>query len=133
MWFHIRVFPLKLYKSICWDVLRRGKRLYPYANTADTSQPGPVRTNYLIQYGESLAGDVEVIEYFTEVDVPVTDTFGVVGAIRRSEYTNTGGAGTGRAQGQSFDYCITTWKVKANWDATDWLTLGFVLKCRVVG
>jgi outer membrane receptor protein involved in Fe transport len=93
------------------------------ANTADTSQPGPVRTDYLIQYGESFAGDVEVIEYFTEIDVPVTDSFGVVGAIRRSEYTNTGGAGTGRAEGQSFDYGITTWKVNANWDATDWLTV----------
>ncbi|MES2624111.1 MAG: TonB-dependent receptor [Pseudomonadota bacterium] len=93
------------------------------ANTADTSQPDHVRTDYLIQYGESFAGDVEVVEYFSEVDVPLTETVSVVGAIRRSEYENTGGAGTGRAQGQTFDYGITTWKVNANWDATDWLTL----------
>ncbi|MEY4640859.1 MAG: Vitamin transporter BtuB precursor, partial [Pseudomonadota bacterium] len=93
------------------------------ANIADTSQPDYQRTDYLIQYGESFAGDVEVTEYFTELDVPVTDTLGLVGAIRRSEYTNTGGLGTGRAQGQSFDYGITTWKVNANWDVLDSLTL----------
>jgi iron complex outermembrane recepter protein len=93
------------------------------ANTADRSQPDHVRTDYLIQYGESFAGDVEVVEYFTEVDVPITESFGMVGAIRRSEYENTGGAGTGRAEGQTFDYGITTWKVNANWDATDWLTV----------
>lgn len=93
------------------------------ANIADTSQPDYQRTDYLIQYGESFAGDVEVTEYFTEIDVPVTEDLGVVGAIRRSEYTNTGGLGTGRAQGQSFDYGITTWKLNANWDVTDYLTL----------
>jgi outer membrane receptor protein involved in Fe transport len=93
------------------------------ANIADTSQPDYQRTDYLIQYGESFAGDVEVIEYFTEVDVPVTESFGLVGAIRRSEYTNTGGLGTGRAQGQSFDYGITTWKVNANWEINDLISL----------
>jgi outer membrane receptor protein involved in Fe transport len=93
------------------------------ANIADTSQPDYQRTDYLIQYGESFAGDVEVIEYFTEVDIPVTNSFGVVGAIRRSEYTNTGGLGTGRAQGQSVDVGITTWKVNANWEVNDLLAL----------
>jgi outer membrane receptor protein involved in Fe transport len=93
------------------------------ANIADTSQPDFQRTDYLIQYGESFGGDVEVFEYFTELDVPVTDTIGLVGAIRRSEYENTGGIGTGRAQGQSFEYGITTWKVNANWDVLENLTL----------
>lgn len=93
------------------------------ANIADTTQPDYQRTDYLIQYGESFAGDVEVFEYFTEVDVPITDSFGLVGAIRRSEYENTGGLGTGRAQGQTFDYGITTWKVNATWDINDMWTL----------
>jgi iron complex outermembrane receptor protein len=55
--------------------------------------------------------------------VPITDSFGVVGAVRRSDYTNTGGLGTGRAQGQEFDYGITTWKINGNWEVNDWLTL----------
>lgn len=93
------------------------------ANIADTSQPDWQRTDYLIQYGESWAGEVEVTEFFTEIDVPITEDIGVVGAIRRSEYTNTGGLGTGRAQGQSFDYGITTWKVNANWELNDFVSL----------
>ncbi len=93
------------------------------ANIADTSQPDYQRTDYLIQYGESFAGDVEVTEYFAEIDVPVTDSLGVVGAIRRSDYTNTGGLGTGRANGQSSDVGITTWKLNANWEINDMLTL----------
>ncbi len=93
------------------------------ANIADTTQPDWQRTDYLIQYGESFAGDVEVVEYFTEIDVPITDSFGVVGAIRRSDYTNTGGLGTGRANGKSSDVGITTWKVNANWEVNDLLSL----------
>lgn len=93
------------------------------ANIADTSQPAHLRNDYLIQYGESFSGEVEVWEYFAELDVPVTDTFGVVGAVRRSDYTNTGGIGAGPAAGQDFDYGITTWKINANWEVNDWLTL----------
>jgi len=92
------------------------------ANIADTSQPDYQRTDYLIQYGESFGGDVEVWEYFAEIDVPVTDTLGLVGAVRRSDYTNTAGLGTG-IQGQEFDYGITTWKVNANWEVADWIAL----------
>lgn len=93
------------------------------ANIADTTQPDWQRTDYLIQYGESFAGDVEVVEYFTEIDVPVTDKINVVGALRRSDYTNTGGLGTGRAQGKSSDVGITTWKVNANWEINDLISL----------
>lgn len=92
------------------------------ANIADTSQPDYMRTDYLIQYGESFGGDVEVWEYFAELDVPITDTFGMLGAMRRSDYTNTAGLGTG-IEGREFDYGITTWKLSANWETTDWLTL----------
>jgi len=93
------------------------------ANIADQSQASYMRNDYLIQYGESFSGDVEVWEYFAELDAPLTDTFGIVGAVRRSDYTNTGGIGAGPAAGQDFDYGITTWKINANWEATDWLTL----------
>jgi len=93
------------------------------ANLADSSQPDFKRTDYLIQYGESFSGSVEVLEYFAEIDVPLTDSLGLVGAVRRSDYENTGGAGTGRAEGQSFDYGITTWKLNANWEINDAVTL----------
>ncbi len=93
------------------------------ANIADTSQPAHFRNDYLIQYGESFSGEVDVWEYFAELDVPVTESFGVVGAIRRSDYTNTGGIGAGPAAGKDFDYGITTWKLSGNWDVNEWLTL----------
>ncbi|MDT8397545.1 MAG: TonB-dependent receptor [Pseudomonadales bacterium] len=92
------------------------------ANIADESQPDHIRTDYLIQYGETFGGDVEVFEFFAELDVPVTDRINIQGAVRRSEYTNTAGIGTG-IEGEKFDWGITTWKVNGNWNVTDWMAL----------
>lgn len=91
-------------------------------NIADTSQTNAERTDYIIQYGESFDGEVEVLEAFMEIDIPVTSSFGINVAARRSEYENTAGALT-LVPNQTFDYGITTWKVTGNWEATDWLTL----------
>jgi iron complex outermembrane recepter protein len=89
-------------------------------NISDPSQPDHIRTDYLIQYGESFGGDVEVLEYFVELDVPITEDLSVRAAARRSDYTNTAGFNTG-IEGKEFDYGITTWKVDGTWQATDWL------------
>lgn len=97
-------------------------RVEEMANISDPSQPDHIRTDYLIQYGESFGGEVVVFEYFTEVDIPFTDSFSGQAAWRRSEYTNTAGLGTG-IEGTEFDYGITTWKVNGVWEATDWLTI----------
>lgn len=87
-------------------------------NPADSSQLDYVRRDYQSQFGESFAGSVSVLEWFGELDVPVTEQFRLQVAARRSDYENTAGAGTG-VEGQSFRYGIDTWKVSGNWSITD--------------
>ena len=91
-------------------------------NIADPTQPDYVRTDYNSQFGETFGGDVEVWEYFGELDVPVTDKFGLQLAARRSEYRSTAGIGTG-ISGQTFDYDIDTWKLNGTWAVSDWLSV----------
>ena len=86
--------------------------------------PDYVRTDYLIQYGESFAGDVDVLEGYLEANVPVLR--GVPGAdrlefdlsLRESQYKNKGKAGT---TGESSTHDMTTWKISGIWDPVDWL------------
>jgi outer membrane receptor protein involved in Fe transport len=86
--------------------------------------PDYVRTDYLIQYGESFSGKVDVIEGYVETNIPVLR--GVTGAqrlefdvsARESSYHNKGGAGT---SGVSATNDMTTWKVSGIWDPVDWL------------
>ena len=91
-------------------------------NIADPEQPDYIRRDYHSQYGETFGGKVEVIEYFGELDAPVTERFGLQLAARRSIYENTAGIGTG-IEGQTFRYDIDTWKINGSWDATRWLTV----------
>lgn len=74
-----------------------------------------VRRDFAIQYGETFAGDVDVIEYFGELDLPFVDQFAMNIAARHSQYENTAGQGT-RLPGAKYDYDIDTWKVGATWD-----------------
>jgi iron complex outermembrane recepter protein len=77
---------------------------------------GPaVRKDFAIQYGETFAGDVDVVEYFGELDVPFHEKFSVNAAARRSSYENTAGRGT-PDPGAKYEYDIDTWKVSAQWD-----------------
>lgn len=92
------------------------------ANISDPGQPDYARRDYLIQYGESFSGEVAVLEYFVEAQIPFTETFDVQLAARQSSYENTAGLGT-PVPGDTFDYDITTWKVTGNWQATDYLRL----------
>ncbi len=92
------------------------------ANISDPSQPDYIRRDYLIQYGETFAGKVEVLEYFAEATIPFTEDFDVQVAARRSEYTNTAGVGTPNP-GDKYDYNITTWKATGNWQVMDLLRL----------
>jgi outer membrane receptor protein involved in Fe transport len=86
--------------------------------------PDYVRTDYLIQYGESFAGTVDVTEGYVEANVPVLR--GVTGAqrlefdvsARLSSYRNKGGAGTTGAEATND---MTTWKISGIWDPVDWL------------
>jgi outer membrane receptor protein involved in Fe transport len=74
-----------------------------------------IRKDFAIQYGESFAGEVEVLEYFAELDVPFHETFAMNVAARQSEYENTAGFGT-PDPGAIYKYDISTWKVGAQWD-----------------
>ena len=91
-------------------------------NPADQTQPDYIRRDYQSQFGESFGGRVEVWEYFGELDIPVGQRTTFQAAVRSSDYENTAGIGTG-VEGETFGYDITTWKVNANWNTTDWLTL----------
>ena len=75
-----------------------------------------IRRDVAIQYGESFGGDVEVWEYFGEIDLPLAERFDMNIAARSSEYENTAGHGT-PDPGTIYDYSIDTWKVGATIDA----------------
>jgi outer membrane receptor protein involved in Fe transport len=93
-------------------------------NIAAQGLPDYVRRDFLIQYGESFAGDVDVTEGFVETNIPVLK--GVTGAqklefntaARLSKYDNQGKFGT---TGEQRTHNIFTWKVSALWDPVAWL------------
>jgi iron complex outermembrane recepter protein len=86
--------------------------------------PDYVRTDYLIQYGESFAGKVDVVEGYVETNVPVLSDVNSAQRLefdlsaRVSSYRNKGGAGT---SGASATHNLTTWKISSIWDPVDWL------------
>jgi len=88
--------------------------------------PDYVRTDYLIQYGESFAGDVTVTEGYLETNVPLLA--GVTGAqklefnvaARESHYKNEGGFGT---PGETKSHNLFTWKAQGIWDPVDWFRI----------
>jgi outer membrane receptor protein involved in Fe transport len=89
-------------------------------------QPDWVRTDYLIQYGESFSGKVNVTESFLELNTPLLD--GRPGAqrlefntaVRRSRYENTGLEGT---TGETRTHDFTTWKISGLWDPVQWFRI----------
>ena len=85
--------------------------------------PDYVRTDYLIQYGESFSGKVDVTEAFAELNTPLLrDRPGASRlefntAVRESNYHNQGLEGT---TGETRDHSFTTWKVSGIYDPVDW-------------
>jgi outer membrane receptor protein involved in Fe transport len=92
--------------------------------TVPGGTPDYVRTDYLIQYGESFAGDVDVTEGFVELNVPVFRDVPFAHKLefnmsaRESEYKNTGREGT---TGEKRTHDMFTWKISGIWDPVDWL------------
>ena len=84
--------------------------------------PDYVRTDYLIQYGESFSGKVDVTEAFAELNTPLLrDKPGASRlefntAVRESNYHNQGLEGT---SGETRDHSFTTWKVSGIYDPVD--------------
>jgi iron complex outermembrane recepter protein len=93
-------------------------------NIAAEELPDYLRTDFLIQYGESFSGDVDVTEGFFEVNVPLLrDRPGAKLvelnlAARESHYKNKGLEGT---TGESRSHDMFTWKVSGVFDPLDWL------------
>jgi len=95
-------------------------------NLAAEEVPLLERTDYLIQYGDSFAGDVDVTEAFLELNTPLlrgrpgASLLELNTAVRFSRYENQGGFGT---TGLKRDHDMTTWKVSLVYDPVDWLRL----------
>ena len=87
--------------------------------------PDYIRNDYLIQYGESFAGSVNVTEAYGEVILPLLRDAALAkrlefdAAARWSRYENEGTLGPGKGISRSHD--MATWKISGFWDPTDWL------------
>jgi outer membrane receptor protein involved in Fe transport len=88
--------------------------------------PDWVRSDYLIQYGETFAGKVAVTEAFAELNTPIlADKPGASRlefntAVRSSRYTNTGLEGT---TGEKRTHDFNTWKISGMYDPVDWFRI----------
>lgn len=88
--------------------------------------PDWVRTDYLIQYGESFSGKVDVTEGFVELNTPLlknkpgADRLEFDTAFRTSQYKNTGLAGT---TGETRTHSFNTWKISGLYDPVEWFRI----------
>jgi outer membrane receptor protein involved in Fe transport len=94
-------------------------------NNVDNPGVSPaVSSDYLIQYGSSFAGKVQVAEAYVEgnmpilKDLPFAHRLDIDAAIRESRYDNNGLSGT---DGATAIHNINTWKLSANWEPIEWL------------
>lgn len=100
-------------------------RLETGENLGAEELPAHTRNDFLIQYGESFAGDVDIIEGYGEIQIPLLANLFAVkyleisGSVRQSHYTNDGTLGPGA--GITREHDLTTWKVEGVWDVNDWL------------
>lgn len=85
---------------------------------------GPLRTDLIFQYGDSFAGEVDVTEYFGELDAPLTDEFVLNLALRKSDYEHTAGAGTPRP-GARYSHDFSTYRIGGGWQIVPALRFRF--------
>jgi iron complex outermembrane receptor protein len=82
----------------------------------------PYYNQFAFTFGQDFGGDVDVVEAFTEVNVPVLrdEPFARLlelnGAVRKTRNSNQDSI-----TGESKDTNITTWKASAIWDPVEWL------------
>jgi len=101
-------------------------------DTADVThdlQDQPWYDAYFLSYGLDYAGKIDVIEGYTELDVPVLKDLPFAkyldfdGAIRETSNTNTNQTYGASTDGESVTHRIPSWKLSGIWDITDWLRL----------
>ncbi len=102
----------------------KGKNIGSQNDAAGNPVPSYVRNDYLIQYGESFSGNVNVVEAYVETDVPLLKDAPFARKLdlnlagRWSQYKNEGKAGT---TGEKRTHDMSTWKVSGIWDPVEWL------------
>ncbi|MGH8219280.1 MAG: TonB-dependent receptor domain-containing protein, partial [Steroidobacteraceae bacterium] len=99
-------------------------------DTADVThdlQDQPWYDEYFLSYGLDYAGKIDVVEGYTELDVPVLKDLPFAkyldfdGAIRETSNTNTNQTFGAATDGESVTHRIPSWKLSGIWDMTDWL------------
>lgn len=99
-------------------------------DTADVThdlQDQPWYDEYFLSYGLDYAGKIDVVEGYTELDVPVLKDLPFAkyldfdGAIRETSNTNTNQTYGAATDGESVTHRIPSWKLSGIWDMTDWL------------
>jgi len=84
----------------------------------------PWYNNYLLSYGEDYSGDIDVVEGYGEVNVPLlkdlpgAQYLGLDVAVRESDYKNSNTVPTG----VSTSYDFPSWKFSGLYNPLDWLT-----------
>jgi iron complex outermembrane recepter protein len=87
----------------------------------------PWYDEYFLSYGLDYAGKIDVVEGYTELDVPLLKDLPFAkyldfdGAIRETSNTNTDQTAGATDDGESVTHRIPSWKLSGIWDTTDWL------------
>jgi iron complex outermembrane receptor protein len=79
----------------------------------------PWYTSYVLSYGLDRGGDIDVLEAYGEVNVPMSKKFTTDFAVRETQ--NQASSSTGTDPSSSHDFA--SWKASGIYDAIDWLRL----------
>src|SRR5215471_12949587 len=79
----------------------------------------PWYNSYVLSYGLDRGGDIDVLEAYGEVNVPMSKKFTTDFAVRETQ--NQASSNTGTDPSSSHDFA--SWKASGIYDATDWLRL----------
>jgi outer membrane receptor protein involved in Fe transport len=77
----------------------------------------PWYSGYVLSYGLDRGGDIDVLEAYGEVDVPMSKKFRADFAVRETQ--NEASSNTGTAPSQSHDFA--SWKASGIYDPLEWL------------
>jgi outer membrane receptor protein involved in Fe transport len=77
----------------------------------------PWYSSYVLSYGLDRGGDIDVLELYGEIDVPMTEKFHTNFAARQTEYEATSNQATVPSNSQDF----VSWKAAGLYDPLEWL------------
>jgi outer membrane receptor protein involved in Fe transport len=106
---------------------------HEHGNVTHNLQNQPFYNYYELSYGLDYRGDIDVIEGYGELNIPLLKDLPfakyaeVDGAVRETynqahnQTVEPAGFAPAREAGQSASHTFPTWKVSGIWDVTDWL------------